>query len=104
MLLVVLKANKLLERLTKKNCKTQIKKRFRVEKVIKRKGIKLNVNRKGYDSSSSSWIDKKDIINEWIFSEPNFSGERVKVELGVSNYATKADFKNVVGVETSKLA
>ena len=32
---------------------------FRVEKVIKRKGDKLYVKWKGYDSSFNSWIDKK---------------------------------------------
>ena len=37
-------------------------KEFRVEKVIKRKGDKLYVKWKGYDSSFNSWIDKKDII------------------------------------------
>ena len=33
-------------------------KRFRVEKVIKRKGDKLYVKQKGYDSSFNSRIDK----------------------------------------------
>ena len=33
----------------------------RIEKVIKRKGDKLYVKWKGYDSSSNSWIDKKKI-------------------------------------------
>ena len=32
---------------------------FRVEKVIKRKGNKLHVKWKGYNSSFNSWIDKK---------------------------------------------
>ena len=32
---------------------------FRIEKVIKRKGDKLYVKWKGYDSSFNSWIDKK---------------------------------------------
>ena len=36
--------------------------KFRIEKVIKRKGDKLNVRWKGYDSSFKSWIDKKDIV------------------------------------------
>ena len=35
---------------------------FRVEKVIKRKGDKLYVKWKDYDSSFNSWIDKKDIV------------------------------------------
>ena len=33
---------------------------FRIEKVIKRKGDKLYVKWKGYDSSFNSWIDEKD--------------------------------------------
>ena len=36
--------------------------------------------------------------------EPNSSGGRVKVELDLSNYATKADLKNSTGVDTSKFA
>ena len=32
---------------------------FRIEKVIKRKGDKIYVKWKGYDSSFNSWIDKK---------------------------------------------
>ena len=32
---------------------------FRIEKVIKRKGDKLYVKWKGYDSSFNCWIDKK---------------------------------------------
>ena len=33
---------------------------FRIEKVIRKKGNKLYVKWKGYDSSFNSWIDKKD--------------------------------------------
>ena len=36
--------------------------KFRIEKVIKRKGDKLYVKRKRYDSSFNSWIDKKDLV------------------------------------------
>ena len=35
---------------------------FRVQKVLKRKGDKLYVKWKGYDSSFNSYIDKKDIV------------------------------------------
>ena len=35
---------------------------FRIEKVIKKKGNKLYVKWKGYDSSFNSWIDKKDLV------------------------------------------
>ena len=37
-------------------------KEFKTEKVMKRKGDKLYVKWRGYDSSFNSWIDKKDII------------------------------------------
>ena len=35
--------------------------KFRIEKVIKRKGNKLYVKWKGYDNSFNSWIDKKEV-------------------------------------------
>ena len=38
------------------------------------------------------------------FPEPKPSGGRVKVELDLSNYATKADLKNATGGNTSKFA
>ena len=47
--------------------------------------VKLN----GYDNSINNWIDKKDDIN-------------VKVDL--SNYATRADIKNISHVDTSSFA
>ena len=34
---------------------------FRIEKLIKKKGDKLYVKWKGFDSSFNSWIDKKDL-------------------------------------------
>ena len=37
--------------------------KFRIEKVIKRKGKKLYAKWKGYDSSFDSWFDKNDF--EW---------------------------------------
>ena len=38
------------------------------------------------------------------FSEPKSLGGRVKVELDLSNYATKTDLKNVTGADTSSFA
>ena len=38
-------------------------------------------------------------MNEY-FPKPKSSGGRVKVELVLSNYATKADLKNSTGVDT----
>ena len=70
---------------------------------MKRKGDKLYVKWKGYDSCFNSWIDKKHIINDWIFPEPISLGGGAKVELEFSNYATKVDW-NAAGVDTSKFA
>ena len=39
-------------------------KRFRIEKVISRKGVKLQVKWKGDNNSFNSWTNKKDSINE----------------------------------------
>ena len=36
--------------------------KFRIEKVIKKKGDKLYVKWKRYDSSFNSWIGKKDLV------------------------------------------
>ena len=38
------------------------------------------------------------------FPKPKSFGRKVKVELDFSNYATKADLKNAVGVGISKFA
>ena len=38
------------------------------------------------------------------FPEPKSLRGSVKVELYLSNYATKADFKYAIGVDTSKFA
>ena len=42
-------------------------------------------------------------MNEY-FPEPKSSGERVKVGLDFSIYATKADLKNAAGVDTLKFS
>ena len=52
---------KLLKVFTKKNCKKTSQEKFRIEKVLKRKGDKLYVKWKGYDNSFNSWIDKNDL-------------------------------------------
>ena len=61
MLLMILMVKKLLEHFVRKNCKRLIKK-FRIEKLIKRKGDKLYVKWKGFNSSFNSWINKKDLV------------------------------------------
>ena len=37
-------------------------KKFRTEKVLKKKSDTLHVKWKGYDNSFNSWIDKKDLV------------------------------------------
>ena len=37
-------------------------KKFRIEKVLKRKGGKLYVKWKGYNNRFNSWINKKDLM------------------------------------------
>ena len=46
----------------KKNCRRQVRRGFRIEKVIKRKRNKLCVKCKGYNNLFNNWIDKKDIV------------------------------------------
>ena len=38
------------------------------------------------------------------FPKPKYLGENVKVELDLSNYATKSDLEYAAGVDTSKFA
>ena len=38
------------------------------------------------------------------FPEPKSLGRKVKVELDLSNFATKTDLKNVTGIDTSSFA
>ena len=89
----------------KKELQKTNQKEFRVEKVIKRKGDEVYVKWKGCDSSFNSWVDKKYkvLISEY-FPETKSSGGKLKVELDLSNYATKADLKNAAGVDTSNFA
>ena len=60
---------------------------------------------KGYDSCFNGWIDKKDIIQmSKYFPELKTFRGRVKGKLDISNYATKADLKDEIDVDTSKCA
>ena len=59
---MILMVKKFQERFMKKKLQKTNKKEFRIEKVIKREGDKLNVKWKGYNNSYNSWIDKKDLV------------------------------------------
>ena len=87
-----------------------------IEKVIRGKGDKLHVKWNVYDNSFNSWIDKKYLV--WLYQlqfhcikmsqyfqkpyEP--FGRDIKVKVDLSNYATKADIKNISHVDTSSFA
>ena len=76
---MILMEKKFLERFTKTNCKKQIKK-----------------------NSFNSWIDKKDIVQmREYFQKPKSLWANVKVELDLSNYATKTDLRKATVVDTS---
>ena len=95
--------------------------KFRITKVIKWKGDKLYVKWQGYDSSLNSWIDKKYLVwfywlkFHWMqfhcikmsqyFPKPHkpFGGD-INVKVDLSNYATKADIKNIWHVDASSFA
>ena len=83
----------------KKELQKTNQKEFRVEKEIKRKDDKLYVTWKGYDSSFNSWIDKKDSINELIFSRTEIFRRDSEIWI-----RTKADLKNATDVYLSKFA
>ena len=46
----------------KKKLQKNNQEKFRIEKVLKKKGDQLYVKWKGYDNLFNSWIDKKDLI------------------------------------------
>ena len=56
---MILMVKKLLEGFRKRNCKKQIKKNLELKN---KKGDKLYVKWKGYDSLINSWIDKKGMV------------------------------------------
>ena len=59
---------------------------------MKRKESKLYVKWKGYNNSFNSWIDKKRSYKmSHYFRAYRSSGRDIKVELDLSNYATKTE-------------
>ena len=82
--------------------KTNEAKELNAENLIKRKEDELYIKWKGYDNSTDSWTDKKDIVNEMkCLPEPyTCSKSKVKVELDSSNHVTKSDFKNAAVIDT----
>ena len=80
-------------------------KKFRIEKVIKKKGNKLHVKWKGYDNSCNNWIDKKTYHKmSYIPTYSEVEEEIVSVTLNLSNYVTQKEFKSLTKVDTSDFA
>ena len=67
--------------------------KFRVEKVIERKGDKLYVKWKGYYNLFNTWIDKNISLRKMsYFPEPDTrSKSNMKFESDLSSYATTSD-------------
>ena len=85
------------------NCKKQMKKSLELKKISREKTINYMLNGKALIIHSV--VNRKVIgkMNEY-FPEPQSSGGRVKVELDLSNYATKTDLKNLTVVNMSYFA
>ena len=87
----------------KKNCKKLAKKKFRIEKVIKKKVINCMSNGKDTIIHLIVGLIKRPCIKmNQYFSKPfrSFSGN-INVKVDLSNYATKTELKNVTHLDTS---
>ena len=79
---------------------------FKIEKVIKKKDNKLYVKWKACDNSFNSWINKERYcyIKMSYFPPYIHDKKEIKVELDLSNYATKSDLRNAAEVDTLRVA
>ena len=87
----------------KKNCKKLAKKKFRIEKVIKKKVINCMSNGKDTIIHLIVGLIKRPCIKmNQYFPKPfrSFSGN-INVKVDLSNYATKTELKNVTHLDTS---
>ena len=101
-----LNGEKIMEMFYEKELQKTNQETFRIEKVITRKGDKLYVKWKGYDNFLIAGLMKKTLYKmSQYFPKPyNRFGGNVKVELALSNYATKTDLKGATGIDMSNLA
>ena len=90
-----LNVEKIIGTLYEKKLQKINRKKFSIEKVIKRNGNKLYLKWKGYDNSFNNWIDKKKYcyIEMSYFSKPHTNKNKIEVGLHFSNYLTKSDLK-----------
>ena len=89
----------------KKELKKANQKECGIEKVVEKKDYKLYFKWKGHNYLFDSWINEDDIVQMSKYcSKLKSLGANVKVELDLSNYATKAGLKNAAGVDTLDFA
>ena len=119
MLLVTLMVKKNIGSFYEKELQKTSQEKFRIEKLLKRKGDKLYAKWKEYDNLFNSWINKKIshtclkdasckqcIKMSQYFPKPLNShfGDSIKVKSDLNNYATKTDIKKISHVDTSSFA
>ena len=88
----------------KKNCRKLIRHNLELKKGLK--GKKINYMLNGKDNNSfNNWIDKKRSykMSQYFPLYRSHSGD-IKVELDLSNYATKTDLENVTHADVSSFA
>ena len=90
---MILKEKKLLEDFTKTNCKKQIKKDLELKRQSGEKVLNYMLNGKVTIIRLIVGSTKKTVQMSEYFPEPKLLGANVKVELHLSNYATKIDLK-----------
>ena len=90
---MILKEKKLLEDFTKTNCKKQIKKDLELKRQSGEKVLNYMLNGKVMIIRLIVGSTKKTVQMSEYFPEPKLLGANVKVELHLSNYATKIDLK-----------
>ena len=90
----------------KKELQKTYQREFEVEKVIKRKDDQLYVKWKGYDNSLIVGLVKKYCyVKMDYFPDPYTRSKiKIKIKLDLFNHATKSDWKNATGVDTSDFA
>ena len=97
---------RLLEVFRKKNCRKLIKKNLEWRKFLKEKVINCMLN--GKDMTIHLIVGSIKKISYKKMSKyvpkPSSHEENIKVKIDLTNYATKADIKNITYVDTSNFA
>ena len=95
---------KLWEVFMKKNCKRLVRNNLELKKGLKGKEINCMSNGKGKIILLIAGLIKRCYKMSQYFPPYRSSGGDIKVELDLSNYATKTNLKNVAHVDVSSFA